>query len=66
MENEALGFLLLDFFDFYGNKFPYETSYVSATEGKILSKKNKGWTNEQRPKALSIECLVEPCESVSR
>ena len=62
MEKEALGILLMDFFNFYGNDFPYETSYISATQGKILPKDTKGWLNEKYPGAFAIECLMDPGE----
>ena len=45
VDNNALGYLLMDFLDFYGNHFPYDTSYISPTEGKILLKTDKGWVN---------------------
>ena len=64
MKREALGTLLMDLFDFYGNAFPYETSYISASEGKVLPKESKGWKNEKCPGAFSIECLIDPCKCI--
>ena len=63
MATEALGSLLMGFFDFYGNHFPYETSYISPKEGKILPKESKGWENDNRPDAFCIECLIDPSRS---
>ncbi len=60
MENELLGFLLIDFFDYYGNQFRYDTDCVSVTTGSLISKEVKRWNNEQNPDALSIECLLHP------
>lgn len=60
IESESLGTLLLGFFDFYADTFPYETSCISPTQGKILSKKEKNWGNARRPHALAVECLVNP------
>ena len=60
MESESLGTLVMDFLDYFGNEFPYSTSYVAAAQGKILPKESLGWTNKDSPEALSIECLVNP------
>ena len=64
VENESFGTLLFDFFDFYADLFPYETSYISPTRGEISNKEDKSWVNLQRPNVLSIECLIDPCEYV--
>ncbi|EIW63853.1 Nucleotidyltransferase [Trametes versicolor FP-101664 SS1] len=66
MESESLGVLLLDFLEYYADKFPYDTSYVSVTQGKILSKEDKGWASETNPEALCIECLLNPDNDVGR
>lgn len=60
MENEALGILLMDFLNYYGNKFRYADSVVSVTQGKLLSKEEKGWENPKFPGALCIECMLKP------
>ncbi|PSR72028.1 hypothetical protein PHLCEN_2v12094 [Hermanssonia centrifuga] len=60
MGNELLGFLLIDFFAYYGDKFRYDTDCVSVTTGSLISKEVKRWNNEQNPDALSIECLLHP------
>ncbi len=60
VQSESLGTLLLGFFDFYADTFPYETSYISPAQGKILPKEEKNWENVQRPYALAVECLVDP------
>ncbi|KAI0801360.1 hypothetical protein C8Q74DRAFT_486630 [Fomes fomentarius] len=66
MENEALGVLLMDFLNYYGNKFRYADSVVSVTQGKLLSKKEKGWENPKFPGALCIECMLKPENDVGR
>lgn len=60
VEHESLGNLLMDFFDYYGNDFPYESSYISVTQGELLPKESKGWTNTAHLDHLAIECLVNP------
>ena len=60
LESQSLGTLLMDFLQYYADAFPYETSYVSVTQGKVLLKADKGWTNESRPESLCIECLLNP------
>lgn len=62
IETESLGSLLTDFFFYYGLEFPYATSYISITEGKLLPKASVSWIkspggNQER---ISIQCLVEP------
>ncbi|KAH9932423.1 Nucleotidyltransferase [Amylocystis lapponica] len=66
LESESLGILLMDFFDYYAETFPYDTSYISVREGKILPKEDKGWENEAQRDRLSIECLVNPDHDVGR
>ena len=63
VENESLGMLLMDFLEYYGHKYEYETSVVSATQGRVLTKEEKGWTNANHPFALCIECLLHPGEA---
>lgn len=64
MESESLGHLLLLFFDYYGNHFPYSTSVVSVSSRSLLSKKEKGWMDLTQPDSLAIECLVRPGASL--
>ncbi|KAI0326768.1 Nucleotidyltransferase [Cubamyces sp. BRFM 1775] len=66
LESASLGVLLMDFLQYYADVFPYETSYVSVTQGKVLLKADKGWTNESRPESLCIECLLNPDNDVGR
>ncbi|KAI0937395.1 hypothetical protein AcV5_005312 [Taiwanofungus camphoratus] len=66
VEHESLGNLLMDFFDYYGNDFPYESSYISVTQGELLPKESKGWTNTAHLDHLAIECLVNPDHDVGR
>ncbi|KAI0789522.1 hypothetical protein C8Q75DRAFT_807149 [Abortiporus biennis] len=66
METESLGTLLLDFFDYFGNEFPYRTSYIATTQGKILPKESIGWVNESHPDALSITCLLNPGRDIGK
>ncbi|TDL26370.1 Nucleotidyltransferase [Rickenella mellea] len=57
-DSHSLGTLLLNFFDYYGNKFPYSTSYISVTKEKLLPKEEDGFLLESHPDLLAIECLV--------
>ncbi|KAI0658403.1 hypothetical protein C8Q70DRAFT_878002, partial [Cubamyces menziesii] len=66
LESQSLGTLLMDFLQYYADAFPYETSYVSVTQGKVLLKADKGWANESRPESLCIECLLNPDNDVGR
>ncbi|KAI0652626.1 hypothetical protein C8Q79DRAFT_111882 [Trametes meyenii] len=66
LQNESLGVLLIDFLTYYADDFPYETSYVSVAQGKLLSKEDKGWVNEAHPEKLSIECLINSDNDVGR
>ncbi|KAF9469521.1 hypothetical protein BDZ94DRAFT_1242597 [Collybia nuda] len=68
METESLGSLVIDFFFYYGLEFPYATSYISVTEGKLLPKESAPWIkipagNQQR---LSIQCLVNPESDIGK
>jgi non-canonical poly(A) RNA polymerase PAPD5/7 len=59
METESLGLLLTDFFFYYALEFPYTTSYISVTEGKILPKKSADWINQnQNADRLSVQCVL--------
>ncbi|TBU62421.1 hypothetical protein BD310DRAFT_871139 [Dichomitus squalens] len=66
VENESLGVLLMDFLEYYGHKYKYETGVVSPTQGRVLTKEEKGWTNPNHPHALCIECLLHPDNDVGR
>ncbi|KAI0713180.1 hypothetical protein C8T65DRAFT_645797 [Cerioporus squamosus] len=66
MENESLGVLLTDFLDYYGNLFDYAVSVVSVSQGKVLSKEEKGWDNLNNPESLCIECMLKPENDVGR
>lgn len=55
-----MGLLLMDFFEYYHDKFPYETSYISVLHTGLLPKDSKGWLREKYPEALSIESIVDP------
>ncbi|OSD00930.1 Nucleotidyltransferase, partial [Trametes coccinea BRFM310] len=64
--SESLGVLLMDFLEYYADIFPYATSYVSVTQGKLLPKEDKGWANAAHPEGLCIECLLNPENDVGR
>ena len=65
LESGSLGTLLLDFFDYYGSAFPYDVSYISVTEGKLLPKETADWINDRHPGSLAVQCLVNPGQSYS-
>lgn len=60
MEAESLGFLLMDFFQYYSREFPYQASYISVLQGGIFPKDAKGWVREAHPEALAIESPLDP------
>ncbi|KAL0952064.1 hypothetical protein HGRIS_008701 [Hohenbuehelia grisea] len=64
-QSESLGALLMDFLDYYGTKFPYEESYISVTEAKLLPKSSANWIQQRNLKNLSIECLIRPKNDAS-
>ncbi|KAM5539924.1 hypothetical protein V8D89_006427 [Ganoderma adspersum] len=66
LESESLGVLLVDFLEYYGKRFDYETAVVSVTQGKVLTKEEKGWTNTNYPHAVCIECLIKSDNDVGR
>lgn len=66
LEYESLGRLLMDFLDHYGNEFDYTESCVSVTQGKVVSKKSKGWDQTSQSDHLSIECLVNSNWDIGR
>nr|GAT47969.1 nucleotidyltransferase [Mycena chlorophos] len=68
MANQSLGMLFSDFLFYYGLKFPYTTSYISVTSGKLLPKESAQWITvaPDSPAALVIQCLVNPENDVTR
>ena len=60
MQNESLGVLLTDFLDYYGNLFDYAGSVVSVSQGKVLSKAEKGWDGLKNRQSLCVECMLNP------
>ena len=60
MENESLGTLLMDFFEFYGMDFNWSESCIVAARGEIVTKESMGYVNPVFDEALSIDCLVNP------
>ncbi|KAF8215652.1 hypothetical protein K438DRAFT_1704521 [Mycena galopus ATCC 62051] len=66
METESLGALLADFMFYYGIEFPYATSYISASEGKLLPKDSAKWITNKVPDGLAIQCLINPENDVGK
>ncbi|KAF7352450.1 Non-canonical poly(A) RNA polymerase PAPD5 [Mycena venus] len=66
METESLGALLADFMFYYGIEFPYATSYISVTEGKLLPKESAKWITNKAPDGLAIQCLINPENDVGK
>ncbi|KAL0571646.1 hypothetical protein V5O48_010319 [Marasmius crinis-equi] len=60
MESGSLGILLTDFLMYYGAEFPYNDSYISVSEGKLLPKSSVDWIKDSPELRISIECLVVP------
>ncbi|KAF2154809.1 hypothetical protein K461DRAFT_102537 [Myriangium duriaei CBS 260.36] len=60
--NESLGSLLFHFFRYYGYELDYSESVVSVKEGRVLTRKEKGWavTNYQDKEARVRLCVEEP------
>ncbi|KAI5981420.1 hypothetical protein EDD15DRAFT_2183274 [Pisolithus albus] len=58
MRSEGLGYLLLDFFKYYGSQFPYETDYISVKAGKCLPKTSAPWISQNCYSQLCVECLT--------
>ncbi|ORX47880.1 PAP/OAS1 substrate-binding domain-containing protein, partial [Piromyces finnis] len=46
--NESLGKLLVEFFKYYANDFPYISGVASIRTGNIVSKEEKEWTKEHQ------------------
>ncbi|KAJ7238767.1 Nucleotidyltransferase [Mycena haematopus] len=66
METESLGALLADFMFYYGIEFPYATSYICVSEGKLLPKESAKWITNKLPNGLAIQCLVNPENDVGK
>ncbi|KAK7695252.1 hypothetical protein QCA50_002442 [Cerrena zonata] len=66
MASESLGYLLLDFFQFFGFEFPYETSYLCPATGQILPKESAEWVSKSRSSSLAIECLINPGRDIGK
>ncbi|KAJ7360862.1 Nucleotidyltransferase [Mycena albidolilacea] len=66
METESLGALLADFMFYYGIEFPYTTSYISPSEGKLLPKESAKWITNKVPDGLAIQCLINPENDVGK
>ncbi|KAJ8085150.1 hypothetical protein PM082_003934 [Marasmius tenuissimus] len=67
MEKESLGILLTDFMMYYGVDFPYDQSYISASQGKLLPKSSASdWIKRSQELKISIECLVVPKNDIGR
>jgi hypothetical protein len=63
VESGSLGTILMDFLHYYGTTFPYDDSYISVTQGKLLPKESADWINDNgRRDRLVIQCLVDPGE----
>lgn len=59
---ESLAQLLFHFFRYYGYEIDYAQSVVSVKEGRLLSRKEKGWdaSNYKEKEARSRLCVEEP------
>ncbi|KIJ58199.1 hypothetical protein HYDPIDRAFT_34409 [Hydnomerulius pinastri MD-312] len=57
MKTESLGQLLMDFLEYYGHHFPYETYYVSVADHTIVPKAGQDWIKND-PGRLSVQCLA--------
>ncbi|EIW87329.1 Nucleotidyltransferase [Coniophora puteana RWD-64-598 SS2] len=60
MQRETLGVLLLGFFEYYGSRFPYLTSYISITEGRLLPKPSAPWISHPTTDRLVIQSPLDP------
>ncbi|KAG8627423.1 hypothetical protein KVT40_004906 [Elsinoe batatas] len=63
---ESLGTLLFCFFRYYGFELDYQTYVVSVKEGRLLSRKEKGWNpdNYQDKEARTRLCVEEPFNTI--
>ncbi|KAI0037961.1 Nucleotidyltransferase [Auriscalpium vulgare] len=62
LENEALGYLLIDFLQYYANDFPYDTSAVSVTEKALIPKEEKQWGKS----ILAVQCLIHEDNNIAK
>jgi non-canonical poly(A) RNA polymerase PAPD5/7 len=62
LKTGSLGTTLMDFLLYYGTNFPYEDSYISVTQGKLLPKESADWINHNKRHKLVVQCLVNPGE----
>ncbi|ORX82780.1 hypothetical protein BCR32DRAFT_267420 [Anaeromyces robustus] len=68
--NESLGELIVDFFKYYANDFPYISGVASVRAGGIITKEEKEWTREHQfeiNKTNSVKdrywfCVEDPFE----
>ncbi|KAI6015618.1 hypothetical protein EDC04DRAFT_2903717 [Pisolithus marmoratus] len=66
IRSESLGYLLLDFMQYYGSEFPYETHYISVKAGKLLPKEDAPWISENCYRHLCVECLTTEKANIAR
>ncbi|KIM82309.1 hypothetical protein PILCRDRAFT_8117 [Piloderma croceum F 1598] len=67
LESGSLGTILMDFLHYYGTTFPYDDSYISVNQGKLLPKESADWINDNgRRDRLVIQCLVDPENDVGK
>ena len=59
---DSLGKLLFGFFRHYGYEMDYQDCVISVREGRVLSRKEKGWdaSNYHNKEARSRLCVEEP------
>lgn len=63
----SLGFLLLQYFDLFGNVLNYHEAGISLLEGgSFFSKRKRGWFSLERPFLLSIENPEKPVLDVGK
>jgi Cid1 family poly A polymerase len=55
----SLGLLLFQFFRYYGYEFNYDESVVSVRHGRVLARKEKGWTLGSKDGQWRL-CIEEP------
>jgi hypothetical protein len=51
--------LLFEFFRYYSFEFKYDESVVSVRQGRVLSRKEKGWTSTSKDGQWKL-CIEEP------
>ena len=62
----SLGHFLIDFFRYYGKEFRYDSHGISVREGEppLYEKNDRGWFNENKPWALSVESPLDPEQDI--